>query len=278
MTQSGVHGSRFATIGGNKNIGETMNRFITLLILPLLLTACSSTQIDNNTTYAYQLNKELMDKLPGKKLIIAPVNLGIPSRNYLQASERRIDNKIEKYLKNHGYDIVPNLNFELLWRSAEREYGQSYDPTTGKQNQRAFTQALISTTKQLIAEHGIDGIVFTDLLELEIQFSSSMKHYARWHGVTRKPSLQGPGEGVSMDFDWSKAAKGASLWVNIYNADLQRIFTSMGGLDTTQAIDTKASSARYTRRKQILKNNTFVEEGIQLAFHPFIPMKNYPGQ
>lgn len=255
-----------------------MNRILALLLLPLLLAACSSTPVENNTAYPYQLNDALLENLSGKNLIIAPVNLGIPSRNYLQAAERRIDTKIEDYLKDHGYTIVPNKNFALLWRSAERSYGQSYDPTTGKKNQRAFSQALIETTKQLKAKHDIDAIVFTDLLEHEIQFSSGTKHYARWHGVTRKPSLQGPGEGVSMDFDWGKTAKGASLWINIYNGDLQRVFSSIGGLDTTQAIDTKASKARYTRRKQILKNNSFIEEGIGLAFHPFIAMDDYPGQ
>lgn len=253
-----------------------MNRILIPLIAALLLTACSSQSVENHTAYPFQINDELMAQLTGKNLIIATINLGIPSRNYLQSSERRIDKKIGVYLEEHGYNIVPSKIFKLAWHSAERTYGQSYDPSTGKRNQKAFTQALVTTTKQLLENHEIDGIVFTDLLEHEIQFSSGMKHFSRWHGVTRKPSLQGPGEGVSANFDWSKTAKGASLWVNIYNANLQRLFSSIGGLDTTQAIDTKSSKARYTRRKQMLKSNGFIDEGIQLAFHPFIVMEDYP--
>ena len=257
-------------------IGETMKKMLPLLFIPLLLAACTSQQQANNTIYPYQINNELIGQQTGKRVIIATVNRGLPSRNYLQSSEKRIDRKIEEHLRTAGYEIVPRNNFKLAWHASIRTYGQSYDPSSGKMNQKAFAQALFDTAAKLREEHNIDAIVFTDLLEQEIQYSSSMKHYARWHGVTRKPSLQGPGAGVSADFDWSKMSKAASLWVNIYNADLKPLFSSIGGLDTTQAIDMKTSKTRYTRRKQILSSDSFVQEGINLAFHPFVAMEGYP--
>jgi hypothetical protein len=119
--------------------------------------------------------------------------------------------------------------------------------------------------------------VFTDLVELEVAFSAGLKHIARWDGVSRKPSLQGPGSGVSTDFDWNMQAAVASLQVSIYDMELQRVFVSRGGLDATDAIDTRSSSGRYIRRRNILENEDNVNEGIALAFHPFIDMEDWPG-
>jgi len=58
---------------------------------------------------------------------------------------------------------------------------------------------------------------------------------------------------------------------------LRRLFTSIGGLDSTEAIDTRSSGGDYVRRRNILENDNNIEEGIELAFHPFIEMKGYPG-
>jgi hypothetical protein len=105
-----------------------------------------------------------------------------------------------------------------------------------------------------------------------------MKHLARWDGVTRKPPLQGPGSGVSVDFDWNMLAAVASLQVSIYDTELKRLFASRGGLEPTDAIDTRSSEGRYVRRRNILENKEQIMEGVQLAFHPFIEFEDWPGQ
>ena len=126
-------------------------------------------------------------------------------------------------------------------------------------------------------ETQLDAFVFTDLVELEVPFSGGLKHIARWDGVSRKPSLQGPGDGVSADFDWNMQAAVASLQVSIYDIELQRLFASRGGIDATDAIDTRSSTGRYIRRRNILENENNIKEGVQLAFHPFIEMEKWPG-
>jgi hypothetical protein len=69
----------------------------------------------------------------------------------------------------------------------------------------------------------------------------------------------------------------ASLQVSIYDAELKRLFVSRGGMDATDAIDTRSSEGRYVRRRSILENKDHVMEGIQLAFHPFIEYEDWPG-
>jgi hypothetical protein len=134
-----------------------------------------------------------------------------------------------------------------------------------------------SVRNQLREESKLDAFIFTDIIEREVSFSGGMKHLARWDGVTRKPSLQGPGSGVSGGFDWAVQASVTSLQITVYNMELQPLFMSQGGLDATDAIDTRSSVGRFVRRKNILENDNHISEGIKLALHPFIEMDNWPG-
>jgi len=52
---------------------------------------------------------------------------------------------------------------------------------------------------------------------------------------------------------------------------------NQGGLDATDAIDTRSSAGRFVRRKNILENENHISEGVKLAFHPLIIMDNWPG-
>ncbi|MDX1733800.1 MAG: hypothetical protein R3228_05505, partial [Halioglobus sp.] len=58
---------------------------------------------------------------------------------------------------------------------------------------------------------------------------------------------------------------------------LHPLFSSRGGMDATEAIDTRSSAGRYIRRRNILENDNHVREGIQLALHPFIEYADWPG-
>ena len=108
-------------------------------------------------------------------------------------------------------------------------------------------------------------------------FAPHIDAWPRWDGVTRKPSLQGPGNSVSADFDWAMQVSAASIQVPIYDMELKPLFSSRGGMDATEAIDTRSSAGRYVRRRNILENDNYVMEGIQLAFHPFIVYQDWPG-
>ncbi len=253
-----------------------MIRLLTTLTCAVLLSACASGPTPNPTVFPYEINEEVLAQKKISRVIVAHVNLGGPSRKYLAEHEARIDKMVEDYLEEQDITVLPGREFEQHWKRAVRVYGNPYDPTTGKVNQKTFALILINVRDELLKGKPVDAIIFTDILESEVAFSGGLKHLARWHGVSRKPTLQGPGDGVSADHDWNKMAKAASLWVSIYDMELQRLFTSIGGLDTTEAIDTRSSSGRYVRRRSILENESHLREGIELAFHPFIVMEDYP--
>ena len=255
----------------------TYRTILPLLMLPLLLVACSGAPSYNASVFPYDLQQELITERPVETVILASINLGGPSRGYLDDVAPKVDKAVTNYLRENGYNVISQRRFQQQWKSAVRAYGNPIDPTTGRVNQKTFTLCLMQVRDELSKTDQVDAIVFTDIIEREITFSGGLKHLARWDGVSRKPSLQGPGDGVSTDFDWNRTAKAASLWVSVYNEDLQRVFTSIGGMDTTEAIDTRSSSGESVRRRSILDSDNNVREGIELAFHPLIKMKNYPG-
>ena len=251
-------------------------RHLALASLACLLLACSSTPTYNATVFPYEIDQSRIDQDDIKTVVIAHVNLGLPSRTYLEKEAPRIDAFVSAYLKENGFKVLPQRDFEQRWNTAVRSFGNPVDPTSGKVNMKTFAQ-IMTTVRDEMRSTGLDAFIFTDLVELQTAFSGGLQHLARWDGVTRKPSLQGPGDGVSADFDWSMLVAVASLQVSIYDMDLQRVFASRGGIDATEAIDSRSSSGRYIRRREILENETYIQEGIELAFYPFIPSENWPG-
>jgi len=248
-----------------------------ITLAAFLLAACSGAPSYNPTVYPFEIEEERMADSMVKTVVIPHVNLGSPSRSYLEKEAPRIDGYVSTYLKDNGFKVLPQRIFKQHYNNAVRAFGNPVDPTTGKVNMKTFSQIMQSVRDRMKEETQLDAFVFTDLVELEVSFSGGLKHIARWDGVSRKPSLQGPGDGVSADFDWNMQAAVASLQISIYDIELQRLFSSRGGMDATDAIDTRSSTGRYIRRRNILENENNIKEGVQLAFHPFIEMKKWPG-
>ena len=260
-----------------------MPRFNTLRLLAAfatvsaLLVACAGTPTYNPTTFPFEINEEILAANPVKTVVITHVNLGGVSRNYLEKEAPRIDADVTAYLRENGFKVLSQREFKQHWNTAVRAFGDPVDPTSGKVNMKTFAQSMQSVRDQMVKSSDLDAFIFTDLVELEVSFSGGLKHLARWDGVSRKPSLQGPGSGVSADFDWNMQAAVASIQISIYDINLQRLFAGRGGMDATEAIDTRSSAGRYVRRRSILENEDNVMEGIRLAFHPFIVMEDWPG-
>jgi len=249
-----------------------------LLTLCTLLVACSSTPTYNPTTFPFTIDQPRLDAHPVKTVVIAHVNLGAQSRNYLEKEAPRIDAKVASYLKENGFKVLPQRDFEQHWNTAVRAFGNPVDPTSGKLNRKTFAQIMTRVRDEMAKSTKLDAFIFTDLVELEVSFSEGLKHAARWDGVMRTPSLQGPGDGVSADFDWNMLAAVVSLQVSIYNMDLEPVFSSRGGIEATDAIDSRSTTGRYIRRHNILENESNLLEGIRLAFYPFISMEDWPGK
>jgi len=247
------------------------------IVVSLLATACATGPTYNPTVFPFEIETERLAATPVKTVVIPHVNLGTPSRNYLAEAEPRLDARMAAYLEGSGFEVLPQRLFQQHWNTAVRAFGDPVDPTTGRVNMKTFSEIMQSVRDRFAEDTNLDAFVFTDIVEREVPFNGGMKHVARWDGVTRRPALQGAGSGVSTAFDWNAPAAVASLQVTIFDMELQRVFVSRGGLDSTDAIDTRSSAGRWVRRRQILENTVHVDEGIALGLHPFVTMPLYPG-
>ena len=250
--------------------------YVGVVLTAVFSLGCSTTSEYNPTTNANQLNQAALDKGPLKTVVITSVNIGTPSRNYIEKSEPMVDGRVAAYLRSNGYELLPQREFSQRWENAKLIYGDPIDPTTGRLNTKSFIQIIQYIRDDMREKTDVQGFLFTDLMEHDAVVSGGMNHVARFNGVTRKPSLKGPGDGVSADFDWGAPVAAVSLQVSLYNLDLDQVFLGVGGIDLTDAIDTRSGNG-WVRRKDVLENEDYIDEGIALALHPLIPMPNWPG-
>lgn len=251
-------------------------RIIVAIVL-FLTVSCSSTSSYNESVFEYVYDEKLVAEYPIKKIVLATESLGAPPPSHLRSGQRRTRHMAQEYLEDNGYIVLPSYHFDNAWKQALRTYGSAYDPTTGKIDTNSWRAAMITTATEVRDNTDADAIVFVDVFEHETSHAYGMKHYARFYGVNRKPSLKGPGSGVPIDFDWYQPIKAASIMVTIYDVKLNRVFISRGGVDTLYAVDIKSSNPKFVRKKKLLDDEDQVQEGLELAFHPFIPMDDYPG-
>jgi hypothetical protein len=248
------------------------------VLLSLTLLACAGGSRYNPTTVEAQYDERVLDQGAYSTLVIASINLGTPSRNYLEEHEARIDERVRAYLEQHGYRFVDSRLFAEAFAEGVRKYGEPYDRDTGRVNERSLAAALKETADSLRASGEVDAILFTDLVETQQFFSAGITRLARFHGVVRKPSSQGNTQGVPVDFNWAQPVDAVSLVVNLYDLDLQRLFYGVGGLELTEALDSRGGAVRFARRRNVLDNEREIDEGIELAFHPLVRMADWPGE
>lgn len=265
----------------NGRLVNQVLRMATLAICAALLNACASGgnvsgSGFNPTTPKNAIDAEAIQAANIKRVVIADVNLGSPSRKYLQKREGDVDAIVAEAFERNGWEVVSPREFTQRWRNAVSMHGDPVDPTTGRVNSRTFSRIINTIKDQMMESSNIDALVFTDLLEKDVYFAQGVNRVARWDGVTRKPPTQGGGQGVSVNFNWSVPVAATTVRISIFNSDLERMFVGEGGIALNEAVDTRSGTG-FVRRREILGNETHIREGVALALHPLMPMKNWPG-
>ena len=251
-----------------------------LLACLVLINGCASGMVSgsgyNPTTVASQIDQAGLDAADIRRVVIADVNLGSPSRKYLHKREKDVDLFVATALRAHGWEVVSSREFSQRWRNAVSMFGNPVDPTTGRVNSRTFSRIVQTVRDQIMESSNIDALVFTDLLEKDVYFAQGVNRVARWDGVSRKPPTQGAGDGVSVNFNWGAPVAATTIRISVFNTDLKLLFSGEGGMALNEAVDVRSGSG-FVRRREILGNEDHIREGIALALHPLVPMANWPG-
>lgn len=245
------------------------------LALGLILCACSSLQT-NPTVFPYRIDHAWLKSHKLHKVVIAPFRMGGKARPWLREGEPIVEKQLAAYLKEHGFEVIPNNAFSVSWQNAIRQYGNPWDPTTGKVNRETLAQAMKAALENTQRSTPFDAAIVFDLIDRSAHFESGSEGRVRWDGVTRPPELVGPDQYVTENFNWDQPIEAFSIAINVYSSDFQNIFNSVGGIDLAQDINTRTGTEHLTRRERPFKYETHIEEGIALALHPLVPMKNYP--
>lgn len=251
-------------------------RYLIFLSIFLLASCGNTISVDSQTLYPYQYHEQYADKSQLKKLVIATVNYGQESPSYLRYEEKTVDLAVTDYLEQHGYMVLTGNQFDTAWSAAIDTYGEYYDPYSATFRRDRFNQILSDTLDSLKQKHGVDAILFTDLLVRKVNFTYKQPHYASWDGVKRKPRLKG-GNGVPRDYNWAKTFRASSVSITIFRWDKQFVFNGVGGIEMIDNLNMKTGTPKATRHTNLFDDEKMINEGLQLAMHPFIPMENYPG-
>lgn len=251
-----------------------------IFISAILLAACGATGGgEYNDTASLGVVAPKAEQKDYKTLVLANVNFNKPSRIHFQDYEYKVDNLLVEYMESAGYKFLPSHVFTNAWNSAIRQTGATYDPSTGRLNEDKHLRALGLAIEYLKANTSANAIIFTDLLDFEVPFNQGSSHNAKWHGVTRRFTKQGVGNQVPAGFDWSKPVEVASLWINMFDLESSNnVYRGIGGIDATVSLNMKMAEPSFTRRKDLFKNDSLIQEGIELALHPLIRMNNWPGE
>jgi len=138
-----------------RQIADSMLSFWHLIVAALVLAglvACGSATVGggyNPTTPNNVFEQRLFDQVNSNVVVIASVNLGGPSRNYLKKRESFVDARVKEYLEDAGYDVRAQREFSQRWSNAVLIYGDPIDPTTGRVNQKSFIQIVQAVRDQL---------------------------------------------------------------------------------------------------------------------------------
>ena len=253
---------------------ENIARVLLLVLASTVLTACQSFS-NNETTYPYTYNENIIKAENPQRVVIAHTNLGSPSRQYLEPYASKIDAIVKARLEQGNFKVVSNREFQSEWRAAVRRQGAPYNEQTGHINQRALEAILADSLAAVQKKDLADAVIFTDIIERDVIFVGRGKRTANWDGVSRQVKLRGGGGQLSADFDWSQRTKAASLLVIAYSASGEHIFKGAGGLDVTREIDPRSGTGRFVRKRSQFGAKHFIEEGVNIALHPLVVMESY---
>ncbi|HXV37668.1 MAG TPA: hypothetical protein VEC18_10995 [Myxococcota bacterium] len=140
-----------------------------------------------------------------------------------------------------------------------------------------FSSAMRVFVRELAKGRSFDAVVAPSLV---YRATKVRERTAKWDGVFRKFDVvnlsdvakkQGLAQSLSVDIS------GVSLHVMVFSPDGELVFQSYGGLDLVQDVDMKntefTSSPKLVLKLDVLGESDHLEEGIAIAFDPYLPRR-----
>jgi len=203
-------------------------------------------------------------------VVLFPLNVVVPLPPGVETAAPSVDAAIREYLDAHDKRVQAPTPEEAqaAWlasaKALKAEVGAS---------QMSFEGAAAMLARRLHAEQRFDALV---LPWIALRPAKVRGRTVTWDGVTRTLKLVNP-EGRSLQVlkDFQTQAVAPSLQLAVFSPDGRKLFEGVGGLDLLHALVLEGEPTRIDAellpRAQVFADRTPVNEGIAVAFDPFLP-------
>lgn len=201
-----------------------------------------------------------------KRVAVLVPNLFVSAPPELSAATDRALGQITRYLAAQGRErqVIEALEGRSLWLASTAEAEQSDSES------RDFYGAMKIFARKLGAARAFDALVVPSLVYREGQLANRV---VKWDGVVRRlPAVGEESKPVPLSFEGSVPV--VSLHLMVFGADGERIFEGYGGVDLAHSLSLDPSDEGQLRadlRDPMLGERSFLREGVEVAFDPYLP-------
>lgn len=193
-------------------------------------------------------------------------NLFVSAPPELSGATDRALGQITRYLAAQGRErvVIEALEGRSLWLASTAEAEQSDSES------RDFYGAMRIFVRKLGAVAAFDALVVPSLVYREGELANRV---VKWDRVVRRlPPVGEDLKPLPMSFETSVPV--VSLHLMVFSAQGERIFEGYGGVDLAHSLSLDPGDEGQLRadlRDPMLGERSFLREGVEVAFDPYLP-------
>ncbi len=199
------------------------------------------------------------------RFAVLPTNALLPVSPDLSGALGRVFGRITRYLSVQGRErraVEPSHTREL-WLASVAEVDES-DALA-----HDFSQAIVVFTRKLSESTAFDALVVPSLVYREARLQNLR---VKWDGAVRR-IRSGEDEARMVPESFTATVPAVSLHLMIFDASGELIFENYGGIDLAHAfsLEPKTGELVALLRDAVLAESRWLNEGVELAFEPYLP-------
>jgi hypothetical protein len=203
---------------------------------------------------------------PETRFAVLPLNTLVPIARELTGSTDRVFGRMSRYLSASGHE-----RYWIEERDARRLWLESMAIVEASDSMaHDFESAIRIFAGKLGASTSFDALVVASLVYRSARLIRGM---VKWDGTSRRiPKIEN--EALRVPESYRTTVSALSLHVMVFDADGDLVFENYGGLDLAHSFSTRPGHAGVLDielRETILLRERYINEGVELAFEPYVP-------
>jgi hypothetical protein len=209
---------------------------------------------------------------PAVRFAVLPTNALVAAPPELSHATSRVLGQITRYLSAQGRErnVIDPLETRRLWVASIAEANESDSVS------HDFDGAMKILARRLGGPAAFDALVVSSLVYREAWLRNRR---VKWDGAVRRLRKEAD-ESVRVPESFAAAIPAVSLHLMVFDAQGKRVFENYGGVDVAHALTLKPSDEGELHVElldPVLGEHRFLREGVELAFHPFLPRRRANG-